>query len=341
MQLLPMNDSDSVNNIASAVRNVCNATLSLLFTAALVIWGLLVNRKNAWRTDGGTAAFGAAALALALVSTALNFFYVPREEDYVWLPTLIWAVILWQSFLGWWWWVGAGSASGLLIGEDDIMVKLEKEAKRESRRKEAKERRRENKKRAKKAWKGVTGVFIPYATGIHGRASMPTCRTQSQRTGRSSPRRSMEINSDSPSNQAASSISSSSTESQSMLPRLLPARVHRWYTYLRRAHLLAARQQAVERVERIREMERNGNDAVSKGWGLGSFAWKNHQNQDVRLRPQEFEMYGRSSELSQDPENDQAAHSTRPPEFTPAPRQTSMWWWGPLARWRLQDTTSY
>ncbi|KAG6886328.1 hypothetical protein C0993_006738 [Termitomyces sp. T159_Od127] len=347
MQLLPMNDNDRVINIASAVRNVCNATLSLLFTAALVIWGLFVNRKNAWRTDGGTAAFGAAALALALVSTALNFLYVPREEEYVWLPALIWAVILWQSFLGWWWWVGAGSASGLLIGEDGILQKLEKEAKRELRRKEAKERRRESKKRAQKAWKGVAGVFIPYATGTHGRASI-TCRTQSQRIDMSS-RRSMDLNSDSPSNQAAPSISSSSSmESQSTLPRFLPARLHRWYTSLRHAHLLAARQQAVERVERIREMERNGKDAASNGWGLGSFAWRIHRNQDVRIRPQEFEMYGPSSELSHhEPgtrsygQDSQATHSTRPPPSPPAPRQPSMWWWGPLARWRLQDTTSY
>ncbi|KNZ73949.1 hypothetical protein J132_09024 [Termitomyces sp. J132] len=363
MQLLPMSDSDRANSIASAVRNVCNATLSLLFTAALLIWGLLVNRKNAWRTDGGTAAFGAAALTLALVSTALNFLYVPREEEYVWLPALIWAVILWQSFLGWWWWVGTGSASGLMLGERDILEKLEKEAKRELRRKEARERRRENKMRAKKAWKGVAGAFIPYTTGNRGRTSHPTCRIKSQRMDRSSPPpRSMDLNSDSPPNQLASSISSSSSssnESQSIIPRLLPARVHRWYTSLRHAHLLAARQQAVERVERIREMERKGNDATSHGWGLGSFAWRIRRDQDIRPRPQEFEMYDHSSAWShpeseprssgQDQELDRqtvekteaARHARHPPRSLPAPRQNSMWWWGPLARWRLQDSTSY
>ncbi|KDR75626.1 hypothetical protein GALMADRAFT_23628, partial [Galerina marginata CBS 339.88] len=100
MQLLPISGSTFVYSIATAVRNVCNATLSLLFTLALFIWGLLVNRKQAWRTDGGTAVFGAAALSLAVVSTALNFLYVHKAEEFVWLPGLMWAVVLWQSFLG-------------------------------------------------------------------------------------------------------------------------------------------------------------------------------------------------------------------------------------------------
>lgn len=111
-QLVPIQTSnDNLNSIASAVRNVCNATLSLLFTASLFIWGFLVNRSQAWRTDGGTAAFGCAALVLAIFSTALTFLYVPREVEYVWLPGLMWSVVLWQSFLGWWWWVGAGSGA--------------------------------------------------------------------------------------------------------------------------------------------------------------------------------------------------------------------------------------
>ena len=95
-----------------AVQNICNATLSLLFTAALFIWGFLVNRKQAWRTDGGTAAFGAGALFLTLMSSALNFLYIPSKDKYVWLPGLMWAVILWQNFLGWWWWVGGGMGVG-------------------------------------------------------------------------------------------------------------------------------------------------------------------------------------------------------------------------------------
>ena len=107
MELLPIHQSQTIVDIASTIRNTCNAALSLLFTSALFLYGLLVNRTQAWRTDGGTAVFGSAALALALISTALNFLYIPTKDRYLWLPSLIWAVVLWQSFLGWWWWVGA------------------------------------------------------------------------------------------------------------------------------------------------------------------------------------------------------------------------------------------
>ncbi|KAG6813751.1 hypothetical protein H0H92_007703 [Tricholoma furcatifolium] len=345
MQLLPINDSDIVNNIASAVRNVCNATLSLLFTAALFMWGFLVNRKNAWRTDGGTAVFGAAALTLAIMSTGLNFLYVPREEEYVWLPGLLWAVVLWQSFLGWWWWVGAGSGSGL-TGDDDILYKLEKEAKRESRRREARDKRRENKIRAKKVFKGVAGAFIP-----NNRSRHLFRRTETQRTDRSSPPRSLAGSiTDSPS--VASTDASIST-----LPRMLPACIHRWYASIRHEHAIAARQQAVERVERIREMERNGvPDAATGGWGLGSFAWRMPRSQHRPPPPQgqEFEMKNQFEWSTESTDGTKSETQTvdhieevrppppaAPPSQSAAPRQNSMWWWGPLARWRLQDSTSY
>lgn len=94
---------------APIIMHVCNAALSLLFTCALLCYGFFVNRKQAWRTDGGTAVYGVGAMSLALLSTVLMFFYIPRQDEYIWLPSLIWAVVLWQSFLGWWWWVGAGS----------------------------------------------------------------------------------------------------------------------------------------------------------------------------------------------------------------------------------------
>ncbi|KAI0774811.1 hypothetical protein BD413DRAFT_454794, partial [Trametes elegans] len=100
MHVLRIHDNANLVKIASAIQNICNATLSLLFTGSLFLWGCLVNRRDAWRTDGGTAAFGVGALTLALVSTSLTFLYIPRRDQYTWMPSLMWAVILWQSFLG-------------------------------------------------------------------------------------------------------------------------------------------------------------------------------------------------------------------------------------------------
>ncbi|KAF8161346.1 hypothetical protein B0H34DRAFT_806622 [Crassisporium funariophilum] len=300
MQLLPISGSTSVNTIASAVRNVCNATLSLLFTVALFIWGLLVNRKQAWRTDGGTAVFGCAALALAIVSTALNFLYIHKEEEFVWLPGLMWAVVLWQSFLGWWWWVGAGSGSGFASEDENREEKLRREAKREERKREAREKRREAKVRARRVWKGVAGAFAGGVGGeahstsaqsregdsSHVRERAPTTRPRNQpshshssqantntQSTPPSPRPSTSTSTHSlPSSSSPSSTSATPTltatslsaHTYSTLPRLLPGVIHQWYASLRHAHVAAAREQAAERVARIREMERRGG-----GGGVG------------------------------------------------------------------------
>ncbi|THH13787.1 hypothetical protein EW146_g6480 [Bondarzewia mesenterica] len=97
-----------------AIRTTCNATLSLLYSAALLTWGTFVAPRRAWRSDGGTSAFGVGALLLAALSTALSFVCIPGSGNYsnercTWIPGLVLAVILWQSYLGWWWWVGAVS----------------------------------------------------------------------------------------------------------------------------------------------------------------------------------------------------------------------------------------
>jgi hypothetical protein len=135
MQLLPIRGDHDLSLTASAIRNVCNATLSLLFTIFLFIWGLLVNRRSAWRTDGGTAIFGASALGLALASTGLTCLYVHREEEYVWLPGLMWSVVLWQSFFGWWWWVGSGGMSTAgLNGGNSVRERVRRAEKHERKR---------------------------------------------------------------------------------------------------------------------------------------------------------------------------------------------------------------
>ena len=96
-----------------------NSTLLLIFAIALAIWGLLVNRRRAWRTDGGTAAFGVGALLLAIITTSFNFVSV-AEDGIEWLQHLLFAAILWQTWLGWWWWVG----SGMGIGEVEVSCRV-------------------------------------------------------------------------------------------------------------------------------------------------------------------------------------------------------------------------
>ncbi|KAF9264607.1 hypothetical protein L218DRAFT_1076507 [Marasmius fiardii PR-910] len=278
MQLIPISASSHTIEIASAVRNVCNATLSLLFTAALFIWGLLVNRIQAWRTDGGTAVFGAAALTLAIASTALNFLYVPREEEYVWLPGLMWAVVLWQSFLGWWWWVGAGSGATTEEVVEEVLRRGQRiSGKREQRRRarrmangelganrsdtttstrrwrmfssgdrrnahpdeEHEQGGKENRKPRRRRRAPVEGEAH---TSENERGSVPG-GDQSMSTR---PRRSNSV----------SSSTSVTTSSTGTLPGFLPRVIHEWYANLRHAHVTAARIQAEERREKILELER-------------------------------------------------------------------------------------
>ncbi|EDR09089.1 uncharacterized protein LACBIDRAFT_296354 [Laccaria bicolor S238N-H82] len=378
MQLLPISGSTQANSIASAVRNVCNATLSLLFTISLFIWGFLVNRQQAWRTDGGTAAFGCAALSLALVSTALNFLYVHKEDEFVWLPGLMWAVVLWQSFLGWWWWVGAGSGSGL-VGEDQLREKLRREAKRESRRRKAKDRRASSKDTSKNLWKGVTKAFghREGSTSAQSRLLTDTRSHSSDPAPLVPPNSSVSQSAPSATHSGAahSTTSDFTLTSLATIPRALPAFMRRWYASLRREHVAAARQQAAERVERLRELERNGAvdpRSQASGWGLGSFGWRlgreersrsrnvgqQHLNQSQKHH--DLELYEKSEWRRKRIPNDgdegedyegHGIHGEYPvpsagPTIPPLPRHPaekpgSLWWWGPLWRWRLKDSTVY
>jgi hypothetical protein len=247
--------------------------------------------------------------------------------------------------------VGAGSASGL-YGEHDIEEKLIREAKRESRRRAARERRKETKQKAKKVWKEVAGAFVP-RDSLH-RESSP--QADSPATSTHSP-----LGSPTPSASAAPASFAGSTSSAATfttLPRHLPAIVHRWYASLRRAHVIAAQEQAVERVERLRELERNGSPDVGWfGWSLGSFGRVGRS--PVTDRPdREFELYDRSDltrrrECTTPPPLELGADGEQPRRrkddevgdvFSspiPATQPRSVWWWGPLGRWRLQDSTVY
>ncbi|THV05172.1 hypothetical protein K435DRAFT_961549 [Dendrothele bispora CBS 962.96] len=425
MQLIPINTELKSITVTSAIRNVCNATLSLLFTAALFLWGLLVNRRQAWRTDGGTAVFGVAALILAVVSTALNCLYVPRQEEYVWLPGLMWAVVLWQSFLGWWWWVGAGSGH---TAEDVVEEVLRRGEKISRKRKERRRRARAGIENANGQNPNASSTAVD-SVGINSRTSWRRNRSNQSSDGNHSGseheltttfgtgsgesasitsatttlhnpagrRSTEEIGSVLTTTASRSSSSCSSGEARSIqpLPWFLPRALYVYYANLRQAHVTAARKQAVERVERIRELERERSNNKRKtgpgsGWGLGSFAWRigSGAYSTRRDRDEDYEMgakdargrrrrrsrdssSGTSGEEEEDvsgpsdgrepsppqerqhprPANSQSITSPFPPPGSDPPvaesgeengrNRNSIWWWGPLRKWRLQDTTIY
>lgn len=321
MQLLPLVNNSAIVTGANAIRNVCNATLALLFTLGMIFWGTIVNRKAAWRTDGGTMAFGISSIGLAIVSTALNFFYIPSDEDYEWLPGLTWAVVLWQSFLGWWWWVGAGMG----IGETEEWVR--KHEKREAKKLERRKRRQERREKAKLMWKGVTGALSrkPSANGEEEVVGEEASSDEDRSAADTPTRSGVTLN-------ESATISSSTSADKSPPSPWLHARVgrllQRWITSLQHAHLTAARRQAVERAERITAVYGEGsrNDAGTgvsdnvRGWGLGSYG--------VR-------------EVSRSQRRATGAETIQEEAKTDDTVQDTMFWRGPLRRWRLRDSTVY
>jgi len=125
--------------------------------------------------------------------------------------------------------------------------------------------------------------------------------------------------------------------------------IHRWYASLRHAHAVAARQQAVERVERIRELDRQGaRNSLRHGWGLGSFGLRVAGEPDVGRGDIEFELEYRNERVSR--WQHETLQNKPPPVLEQLQpqisnenegRSKSLWWWGPLAQWRLQDSTIY
>ena len=341
MQLLPIHSNEHVVYWADAVQNVCNATLSLLFTLSLIIWGFFVKRNQAWRTDGGTAAFGAGAMFLALASTVLTFVYIPSKEQYDWLPGLIWAVIMWQSFLGWWWWVGSGM--GVHQGVEGVEEMLRREEKRERKRKERQAKRVERRERAKAVFRGVTDALRPgenedeVVEGAEGNVDEAT----------EQPTSTTRMTSTSPSRRGRSATQTSPRSTTTRASDVVDSSIGRWFVkwflLIRQEHRTAAREQAAERTERMQNAYENG-----AGWGLGSFAMTRLDRRRTPPRENSAESAESASGGESDGDGctvrrrtvrqttpstvDQRVSSSRPPSAS---------WWGPLQRWRLKDSTTY
>lgn len=133
-ELSPMDDVKT-SDLGDAIRNICNSTLTLLYSCALLIWGGFVNRRRAWRFDGGTASFGGGAMGLAVMNTVMSFVQI-RYDRLWWLPDICWTLTLWQSWLGFWWWVGAGMGIGEVEDREERAERRRKRLERQRRKAE-------------------------------------------------------------------------------------------------------------------------------------------------------------------------------------------------------------
>lgn len=119
-----------VRDLGVSIMSICQSSLGLLYTTALVIWGVLVNRHRAWHVVGGSAWFGGLALVMASAYTVMSFVYIAYNRIW-WINWVSWSLIVWQSWVGFWWWVSAGMG----IGEvEDRQRREERRRQRERRR---------------------------------------------------------------------------------------------------------------------------------------------------------------------------------------------------------------
>lgn len=365
-QFAPLYENLDFISAMSNVRNVCNATLTILFSISLAIWGFVMNRKQAWRTDGGTAAFGVGAIILALASTAITISYIPSRDQFEWVPGLTGAIVLWQSFLGWWWWVGAG------MGISEVDEWLKRAEKRRKRRIDRQARRAERKKsRYLSAWNTMTGGARATSASSTALEKIPSDMNAIHRGDN--------VGSDTDSLHASSRSDATSTKSHhpdngySQAGWYWPWNLIRvTYRHIRNAHISAARHRALERSNRIRESYGvDGSVAhvpATSGWNLGSFGVREREAKEAAFEmdgveqlvhrnhggaaaaaamtepePEEGEEGDWESGQGARTRGREMGHSDRQAGISQAPVEThsSPWWWGPLRRWRLQDTTEY
>lgn len=104
-------DHVKVLDLSDAMMNICDSSLALLYMSGLLVWGGLVNWRRAWRADGSTAAFGVAALLVALCKTVVSFVHIGYDRVY-WLRLMTATFTNWLNWLGFWWWVSAGMGIG-------------------------------------------------------------------------------------------------------------------------------------------------------------------------------------------------------------------------------------
>ncbi|CCA71777.1 hypothetical protein PIIN_05712 [Serendipita indica DSM 11827] len=327
---LSLSDSDRTRSIAESVKNICNSALAILFSVALCIWGFFINYKEAWRTDGGTAIFGAGAVALSLFSMGLN---------------------LYQSFLGWWWYVGSAAA------EPRSRHRKKKRAKGANKKRTEDDNARLSRVRTKLNRGGADSTSV---TGSAVRRRNRAAQVdQNASAGEDEGTVSHQSN----------STSEGSTAPKVPWPlNRLPEPVLTLLFKLRQEHRNAAQQQQAENEQRRFNVygDERARGVPGSGWGLGSFAFRstearNRENErDVArggripdhdtaavemqtMRNRDGSADGRNmwGDEVVDRVDDNALRSRRPPLRSLETPKSTWSLMGPLRRWRVKDATTY
>jgi hypothetical protein len=213
-----------------------------------------------------------------MFSTVLNFLYIPTKDQYVWMPTLIWSVMLWQNFLGWWWWVGSGTTPGAAMaaaaGSTTGAKSGKKEGRREKRRLRAVAARRGmGHKKSRTFWRDAAETVVPGfmrkdGKDIAGTAAIGTAEAvenEDQEWERERERaRALDDAASERTVTNAMDAEPSSSPSLDAVPDSFPARLlhaasrpfqplFAFFHLLRQKHVAAERLQALERMRRRRE----------------------------------------------------------------------------------------
>lgn len=227
------------------------------------------------------------------------------------------------------------------VGEVDDL--LYREEKRKQKRAQRSTRRRKQRERAETMLRGVTGALgFRRSSSSEERAALVRTNTETST--------------------ATSGTSTNGTFLARVMSHTPGKQVYDWFLYWRHEHLRAAREQAVQRVERSQQC-RGGKGSLA-GWGLGSFGIqrvRRRRGSDMRDDDPVTVVVASDS----DPDADVVASATEDKTDTTLDRVVggdsaneenlptanagetdtarpwSFWWLGPLRRWRLQDSTVY
>lgn len=233
------------------------------------------------------------------------------------------------------------------MGVGEVEELLKRQEKREKKRRMRKERRKEQKEKAERVWKGMKGAFSHTRKSETEEDSGSETQQATDTVTQAQARQAL--------NPITNPIPSSSASITTSRSWNTPASrfFYKWWNTLRLAHLHAARDQAVERVERVREVygredrdiARRSQSHSGTGWGLGSYSAKNGVKKMGSEGDSEEEEEPRSNESNAGQGHMRNGSATSDPARIQAAieeeSRMSMWWWGPLRRWRLQDRTTY